>query len=112
MTVALDIIIESGSTWNPSYRITGVNYYSSHTVTMNFKRDHSSSTVLKSLSSATLGIALSGSGSSHTDIAPILTATETAALPRDFRGVYTIEATLGGTSTRVQEGSFLTTPEA
>jgi hypothetical protein len=110
--VQSDIIIESGSTYSESFRITGVNYHASHVVIMSFRRDHSSSTALKVLSSATGGIAVSGSGSSHTDIAVTLTATETAAFPNPFRGVYTIEATLSGVSTRVMEGSFFTTPEA
>lgn len=110
MATQLDIIIESGATYQATYIFAGVNYQT-HSMTMTLRRDHGSATALVTISTGAGGISVGGSGSSHTDVTCLLTATQTAALPSPMRGVYELTATLSGTTIRLQEGSFLTTPK-
>lgn len=104
-----DIIIESGSTFTLSvHRDTNLTGYA---FAMKGRPSHGSTTVVFELSSLDGDITTSVSGN-HTDVTATIDAVTTAGFTAPQYGVYDLEATLSGVTTRIAEGTFYVTPNA
>lgn len=105
-----DIIIESGSTFTMTvHRDQNMSGYA---FAMKGRQSHGATTpVVFDLSSLNGDIVAAVSGG-HTDITVTIAATATAAFTAPQYGVYDLEATLSGVTTRIAEGTYYITPNA
>lgn len=112
MAARYDITIEQGATFTFDLEVQGINLTTGYTVRMQGRTSHASTTTVFSLTNAS-GITLTHSGSGHSHIIPVISATATAAISAPMAGVYDIEyqETSTGIVTRILEGSFYVTPE-
>jgi hypothetical protein len=104
-----DIIIESGSTF--TMVVTWTGNVSGQSFAMKGRPSHGSSTVVFELSTLEGDISATHSGG-ETTITVTMAATVTAGFTAPQYGVYDLEATLSGVTTRIAEGTFYVTPNA
>lgn len=112
MAARYDITIEQGATFTFDLEVQSINLTSGYTVRMQGRTSHAASTTVFSLTN-TSGITLTHSGSGHSHIIPVISATDTANIAAPMSGVYDIEyqETSTGIVTRILEGMFFVTPE-
>jgi len=112
MAARYDITIEQGATFTFDLEVQGINLTTGYTVRMQGRTSHAATTTVFSLTNAS-GITLTHSGSGHSHIIPVISATATAAISAPMAGVYDIEyqETSTGIVTRILEGTFYVTPE-
>lgn len=105
-----DIIIESGSTFTMTvHRDANLTGYA---FAMKGRQSHGATTPLVfDLSSLNGDIVISVSGN-HTDVTVTIAASATAAFTAPQYGVYDLEATSLGVTTRIAEGTYYITPNA
>ena len=104
-----DIIIQAGSTF--TMVVTWTGNVSGQSFVMQGRPSHGSSTIVFELSTLDSEItAVHGAG--HTDITVTISATATAGFTAPQYGVYDLEGTTGGVTTRFAEGTFYITPNA
>ena len=113
MAGGYDIIIQQGATFTMDVQVQSINLTTGYTVRMQGRTSHAATSTLFSLTSGGGGITLSHSGSGHSHIVPLISATATAAFSAPSYGVYDIEyqETATGIVTRILEGTFYVTPE-
>lgn len=104
-----DIIIESGSTFTMLVHWTG--NVAGQSFAMKGRASHGSSTVVFDLSTLNGDIAAVHSGG-ETTITVTIAATATAAFTAPQYGVYDLEGTTAGVTTRFAEGTYYITPNA
>ena len=113
MAARYDITIEQGATFTFDLEVQSINLTTGYTVRMQGRASHAATATLFSLTSGGGGITLSHSGSGHSHIVPLISATATAGYSAPSYGVYDIEyqETATGIVTRILEGTFYVTPE-
>ena len=104
-----DIIIESGSTF--TMVVTWTGNVSGQSFAMKGRASHGSSTLVFDLSTLNGDIA-AVHGVGHTDITVTIAATATAGFTAPQYGVYDLEGTTAGVTTRFAEGTYYITPNA
>lgn len=112
MAARYDITIEQGATFTFDLEVQNINLTTGYTVRMQGRTSHAATATVFSLTNAS-GITLTHSGSGHSHIIPVISATATAAISAPMAGVYDIEyqETSTGIVTRILEGTFYVTPE-
>jgi len=104
-----DIIIESGSTFTMIVHWTG--NVAGQSFAMKGRASHGSSAVVFDLSTLNGDIAATHGGG-ETTITVTIAATATAAFTAPQYGVYDLEGTAAGVTTRFAEGTYYITPNA
>lgn len=104
-----DIIIQSGSTFTMQVLWTGD--VSGQAFAMKGRPSHGATTVVFDLSSFEGDIAAVHQGG-ETTITVTMSAVTTAGFTAPQYGVYDLEGTVGGVTTRFAEGTFYITPNA
>ena len=104
-----DIVIQAGSTF--TMVVTWTGNVSGQSFVMQGRPSHGSSTIVFELSTLDSEITATHHAG-HTDITATISASATAGFTAPQYGVYDLEGTTGGVTTRFAEGTFYITPNA